>query len=120
MRRACSVCCVAARRVWIVDVVRREAVEAAATALQVGALRGVDKSSTLVLMDRNGGSAQQVAREMARRGYGKGCGGACSKRGSRRCGIACVEMKRCEKQVWETGVGRPVAQKEQQRVSGST
>jgi len=48
-----------------------KAVEAAATALQVGALRGVDKSSTLVLMDRNGGSAQQVAREMARRGYGK-------------------------------------------------
>lgn len=46
------------------------AVEAAVTALQVSALKRVNKGTKIVLMCRYGGSAKAVAKELAKRGFG--------------------------------------------------
>jgi hypothetical protein len=41
------------------------------TALQIAALKRVSGGSRIVLMDKNGGQAQTIAKELARRGFGK-------------------------------------------------
>jgi len=47
------------------------AVELRVTALQVAALRRVRKGSRVILLDRSGGQARAVARELARMGFGR-------------------------------------------------
>lgn len=46
------------------------AVEAQITALEVAALKRVNRSSTLILLDRNGSQSKQVAKELSRLGFG--------------------------------------------------
>jgi hypothetical protein len=41
------------------------------TALQVAALRRISRGSKIILLDRNGSSSKAVARELAKRGYGR-------------------------------------------------
>ncbi|KAG1675285.1 hypothetical protein FOA52_016317 [Chlamydomonas sp. UWO 241] len=47
------------------------AVEATATALQIASLRSVSQGTSIVLMDRNCASSQQVAKELGRKGFTK-------------------------------------------------
>jgi rhodanese-related sulfurtransferase len=46
-------------------------IEAQVTALQVASLKRIGRGTKVILMDRNGGAAKAVARELARRGYGR-------------------------------------------------
>jgi hypothetical protein len=41
------------------------------TALQIANLKRLSKSSTLLLLDKNGGQAKAVAKALSARGYGK-------------------------------------------------
>ncbi|KAG1679232.1 hypothetical protein FOA52_009261 [Chlamydomonas sp. UWO 241] len=47
------------------------AIEAAVTALQIAALKNVSKGSKIILLDRYGGQATTVAKELASKGFGK-------------------------------------------------
>ncbi|KAI8465256.1 MAG: hypothetical protein J3K34DRAFT_454792 [Monoraphidium minutum] len=46
-------------------------IEAQVTALQVAALKRVSKGMRVILLDRNGSSSKAVARELAKRGFGR-------------------------------------------------
>lgn len=46
-------------------------VEAESTAIQIAALKKLDKSMTLYIMDNNGSTARSVAKELAKRGFSR-------------------------------------------------
>ncbi len=41
------------------------------TAMQIAALKRIGKGSTVLLLDKNGGTAKAIARELASRGFSK-------------------------------------------------
>lgn len=43
------------------------------TALQIASLKKVSKGTKIILMDRNGGNAKAVAKELSKRGYKSVC-----------------------------------------------
>lgn len=43
------------------------------TALQIASLKKVSKSTKIILMDRNGGNARAVAKELSKKGYKSVC-----------------------------------------------
>jgi hypothetical protein len=47
------------------------AIEAQVTALQIAALKRIGRGSKVILLDRYGGAAKTVAKELARRGFGR-------------------------------------------------
>eukprot|EP00891_Asterochloris_glomerata_P003777 jgi/Astpho2/3777/Aster-08335 len=47
------------------------AIERKVTAMQIAALKRIGKSSTVLLLDKNGGTAKAIARELASRGFSK-------------------------------------------------
>ena len=47
------------------------AIEAQVTALQIAALKRIGKGTKVLLLDRNGSTAKAVAKELARRGFGR-------------------------------------------------
>lgn len=49
------------------------AVEQTVTALTIASLKRVSKGSRVILLDKNGGSAKGVAKELSRCGFGKVC-----------------------------------------------
>jgi hypothetical protein len=50
-------------------------IEAQTTALQIASLRRINTGSKVILLDRYGGQAESVAKELAKKGYSKVGGG---------------------------------------------